>query len=226
MTAGGKTQTRIYGTDGALLVRSGPVAGTTAFMGDTEVTVSPAGQLSASRTFGAAGGVFACRTTAPGGSSRVLTWLAADPQNTATVAVDGASGAATVRYFDPFGADRDAAAAPSWPNRDGFLNAPADPFTGTTRLGARDYSPTLGRFLTVDPLLDTGDPQQIDGYAYALNNPITNADPSGLCVHAFTAPEVVRDPLYGRTALHLGRLFHVAFGAIGLGVTWREDHGG
>jgi hypothetical protein len=63
-----------------------------------------------------------------GGSSPTLTWLAADSQNTATVAVDAASGSAAVRYFDPFGGDRDAS-APSWPNRDGFLDAPTNPFT-------------------------------------------------------------------------------------------------
>jgi RHS repeat-associated protein len=69
--------------------------------------------------------------------------------------------------------------APSWPNRDGFLNAPTNPFTATTRLGARDYNPSLGRFLSVDPVLDTDVPQQSVGYAYALNNPLTLSDPSG-----------------------------------------------
>ena len=66
----------------------------------------------------------------------------------------------------------------------GFRDAPTNPFTATTRLGARDYSPALGRFLTVDPVLDTANPQPDNGYAYALNNPATQADPSGLCVHA------------------------------------------
>ncbi|MCD1573379.1 RHS repeat-associated core domain-containing protein, partial [Agromyces mediolanus] len=39
---------------------------------------------------------------------------------------------------------------------------------------------TLGRFLSVDPLLDLADPQQWNGYAYANNNPTSMSDPSGL----------------------------------------------
>ena len=42
---------------------------------------------------------------------------------------------------------------------------------------ARYYSPRLGRFLQSDPLGLRGEPNP---YAYALNNPIDNIDPSGL----------------------------------------------
>lgn len=52
--------------------------------------------------------------------------------------------------------------------------------SGLTLLGARYYDETLGRFLSVDPLLDLADPQQWNGYAYANNNPVSFADPSGL----------------------------------------------
>jgi YD repeat-containing protein len=125
VTAHGQTQTSIYDVYGNLLVRSDPTNGTVAYLGDTELTLSPSGQLSANRTYAAGGGAFACRTAVLGGSSPTLTWLAADSQNTATVAVDAASESATMRYFDPFGGDRDVS-APSWPNRDGFLNAPTN----------------------------------------------------------------------------------------------------
>ncbi len=46
-----------------------------------------------------------------------------------------------------------------------------DPSTGLTHLGAREYDPTNGRFLSVDPVIDTDDPQQMNGYAYSNNNP-------------------------------------------------------
>ncbi|MFD7903672.1 polymorphic toxin-type HINT domain-containing protein, partial [Kitasatospora sp. NPDC059747] len=47
-------------------------------------------------------------------------------------------------------------------------------------LGAREYQPTTGRFLNPDPLLDTGDPQQWNAYAYSNNDPQNLSDPSGL----------------------------------------------
>ena len=48
---------------------------------------------------------------------------------------------------------------------------------------ARWYSPTLGEFLSDDPLShDTTDPQARDPYAYASGDPIDGSDPSGQCI--------------------------------------------
>jgi Pretoxin HINT domain len=47
-------------------------------------------------------------------------------------------------------------------------------------LGAREYDPTTGRFISVDPLMDLADPQQWNAYTYSGNNPVTFSDPSGL----------------------------------------------
>ncbi|MEU9115490.1 RHS repeat-associated core domain-containing protein [Streptomyces sp. NPDC048483] len=51
--------------------------------------------------------------------------------------------------------------------------------TGLTHLGAREYDPETGRFLSVDPVMDPSDPQQMQGYAYGNSNPVTNVDPDG-----------------------------------------------
>jgi RHS repeat-associated protein len=110
-----------------------------------------------------------------------LSWLDSDPQGTSEVAEDFVTGAITTRYFDPFGQAR--GTAPAWPEPDrGFLNKPTDPFSGLSTLGAREYAPSLGRFLSVDPQLDTGDPQSLNGYGYGDNNPVNLSDADGQCV--------------------------------------------
>jgi RHS repeat-associated protein len=59
----------------------------------------------------------------------------------------------------------------------GYTGAWTDPATGLIYLRARDYDPTTGQFLTVDPLADT----TRQPYSYASNNPIQQTDPTGLC---------------------------------------------
>ncbi|MGI8667207.1 MAG: hypothetical protein ACR2N4_14465 [Jatrophihabitans sp.] len=75
---------------------------------------------------------------------------------------DHLSLATTHRYSDPFGNTRGAGV--SWTSSHSYLNAPTNSATATVHLGARDYDPTLGRFLTADQILDTTKPQSINGY--------------------------------------------------------------
>lgn len=67
----------------------------------------------------------------------------------------------------------------AWPDDKSFLDDPTDPTTNTQQLGARVYDPTLGRFLTVDPILETGDPQALNGYSYADTDPMNHSDRTG-----------------------------------------------
>jgi RHS repeat-associated protein len=58
---------------------------------------------------------------------------------------------------------------------------PYDLNTGLNRAANRLQSPNLGRWLSPDPLGgDITSPQSLNRYAYALNNPETLTDPSGL----------------------------------------------
>jgi RHS repeat-associated protein len=107
-----------------------------------------------------------------------LTFLVTDPHNTATMSVSDTNTVTSSRRFDPFGNTRDASSG-VWPDARGFLNAPADTTTGLTHLGAREYDPTIGRFISVDPELDLSDPTQWNAYGYANGNPTTLSDPSG-----------------------------------------------
>ena len=106
-----------------------------------------------------------------------VTWLASDHQGTAQLAVDSTSLKVTQRRQTPFGAPRGAA---DFPGEKGFVGGTIDVSTGLTNLGAREYDTLLGRFISVDPIMDLADPQQMHGYTYSNNNPITHADPTGL----------------------------------------------
>jgi RHS repeat-associated protein len=190
LTAGtnsGSSQSDVYTADGTLLLQSDPVSGTTAFLGDTELHAAAGSTLvSGTRTYTAAGLALAERDTQAGVTGSTLYFLDVNPNGTATANVTVGTSAVTARYLDPYGNPR--ATPPAWTSDHGFLNAPINPFTtatgaGTstvTHLGARDYDAMLGRFLTVDPVLDPGNPQQDNGYSYGWNNPLTNADSTGL----------------------------------------------
>jgi RHS repeat-associated protein len=68
-----------------------------------------------------------------------------------------------------------------WVNDKGFVGGTIQESTGLTTLGAREYDADTGRFISADPVINYNNPQQINGYAYGNNNPVANADPSGMC---------------------------------------------
>jgi len=56
--------------------------------------------------------------------------------------------------------------------------------TGLDYFGARYYTSTQGRFVSIDPLMRSasiGDPQSFNRYSYVLNNPLVLDDPDGRC---------------------------------------------
>jgi RHS repeat-associated protein len=64
-----------------------------------------------------------------------------------------------------------------------FTGKERDPESGLDNFGARYDASSLGRFMSPDPLLNSGhpwNPQSWNRYAYALNNPLAIVDPMGL----------------------------------------------
>jgi RHS repeat-associated protein len=59
----------------------------------------------------------------------------------------------------------------------GTTTAMPDWHAGVSFLNNRYHDPTLGRFISVDPLVNVTH----DAYGYGNNNPISYSDPSGLC---------------------------------------------
>ncbi|WP_308122590.1 polymorphic toxin-type HINT domain-containing protein [Streptomyces sp. WAC04114] len=128
-------------------------------------------------------------------------FLASDHQGTAQLAINAKTGETTRRRTDPFGNPRDeSTSSPSsraWVNDKGFVGGTVQQSTGLTTLGAREYDSDTGRFISADPIIDYTDPQQINGYSYSNNSPVTFSDPSGLkpddCVNVGITCTLERD---------------------------------
>ena len=175
VTVSGNT-TYVYDAGGALLVRRDP-GQTTLFLGNQQLTQNTAtGVVSGTRYYGINGSVIAARTGA--GDPQILV---PDRQGTDQVSLNPDNDALTRRQYLPFGQTRGMTPT-GWAGADkGYVGGTPDDVTSLENLGAREYDPTTGRFLTIDPKFEAGDPTQLGGYDYAGNNPTTGSDPDGLC---------------------------------------------
>jgi RHS repeat-associated protein len=176
VTQGGKTvEENLYDAEGTRLIRRDP-AGATLFLPGMEVRLNGTGAgytMSATRYYSFNGQIVASRTP----TNQSLSWLFGDHQGTQQIAVNAYSQQVQTRRQTPYGETR--GTPPTWPNGKGFVGGDNDP-TGLVNIGARQYDPTLGRFISVDPLQDLSDPAQWNPYAYANNSPVSNSDPTGL----------------------------------------------
>ncbi|MET9018246.1 RHS repeat-associated core domain-containing protein [Streptomyces olivaceoviridis] len=173
----------LYDANGELLIRRAKGDGETIlYLGaGTELHLTVKGTtktLSGTRYYTANGQTIAVRTAISGVSGTKLSFLAADHHGTSSIALDSTTYAVTKRYTTPFGAPRGTKPT-SWPDDKAFLGKPADDATGLTHVGARQYDPTIGQFISVDPLLTLEQHQSLNGYAYANNTPVTSSDPTG-----------------------------------------------
>ncbi|RIQ20883.1 HYD1 signature containing ADP-ribosyltransferase family protein [Jiangella rhizosphaerae] len=166
----------VYTADGDRLVRRDPTM-VTIYLPGHELELNRAtNTVSARRYYSFAGQVISVRTPSGG-----LQDLYADHNGTADTAIDADAGNYRNKERDPFGNCRGSTGSVStFPTDRGFHTGIEDDATGLIQMGARAYDPTIGRFLSVDPIIDHLNPQQMNGYAYANNSPITGSDPTGL----------------------------------------------
>ncbi|UWM49135.1 polymorphic toxin-type HINT domain-containing protein [Streptomyces carpaticus] len=172
--ADGAVTEYLYDADGQRLIGRTPTE-TTLYLGHTEVTVAKGSATARGTRYVDAGGGHMVIFEDSGDISFSL----ADHHGTGQVSVDGYTMEVNHRRTLPFGGDRGPAPA-YWPGTRGFVGGTKDTSTGLTHLGAREYDPNLGRFISLDPLMDLTDPQQIHGYTYGNNNPLAFSDPTGL----------------------------------------------
>jgi RHS repeat-associated protein len=173
-TAAGTTA-YAYDTTGNLLVRRDP-GQTTVFVGDEQLVLdTSAGTVTGTRYYGIGGTIIASRS-----SSGAVTDLIPDRQGTDQLAVNASTQAVARRQYLPFGQAR-GIAPPTWPGGDkGFVGGAPDPATQLENLGAREYDPATGRFLSPDPIFQATQPNLMGGYDYAGNDPTTMSDPTGM----------------------------------------------
>ncbi|MEV8320430.1 RHS repeat-associated core domain-containing protein [Streptomyces sp. NPDC059900] len=173
LTEAGKTTSYLYDAAGDRMIAKDPDGSQTLTLpGDNELKITKAGAKEATRYYTHEGQTVAVRT------SKGFSYLLSDHQGTSMAAVAMTTLAVTRRKQLPFGQTR-SKNAETLPGTRGFVGGTDDP-TGLVHLGAREYDPVLGRFLSVDPVIDVDDPAQMNAYSYAHNSPLTKSDSDGL----------------------------------------------
>ncbi|MET7534650.1 RHS repeat domain-containing protein [Streptomyces goshikiensis] len=178
-TIGGATTSFLYDTAGTRILKREPTATTLYLPGGQELLLDKTtGTVSGTRYYSVPGGT-AMRTSTDG---RVR-FLIADHHGTNTLSIAANTLSFNRRKQLPYGAERGTPPA-AWPSQKGFVGGDIDKTTGLTHIGARDYDTKLGQFVSADPLLIPESPESLNGYGYANNNPVTTADPTGMCAEA------------------------------------------
>ncbi|MCX4905730.1 RHS repeat-associated core domain-containing protein [Streptomyces sp. NBC_00878] len=178
LTENGKATDYLYDTTGELLIRNTQDGERILYAGTTELHLKADGTLWAQRYYAAGGMTVAVRTNESGTSK--LSYLTGDHHGTSSLTISAdSSQTVSKRYMTAFGAERGKPAGAAWPDDKGFLGKTNDTTTGLTHIGAREYDPAVGQFISVDPLLTLDQQQSLNGYAYANNNPATYSDPTG-----------------------------------------------
>ncbi|MFJ5987290.1 polymorphic toxin-type HINT domain-containing protein [Lentzea sp. NPDC092896] len=172
--ASGKESSYLYGADGGRLIKREPGRTTLYLPEGMELVKDDAtNTVSGKRYYAHGGNVVALRT-----STGRLSYEVGNHQGTPTTSVKAGDLTYQRQYLDPFGKARGPNGG-SWPDDKGFVGGTRDT-SGLTHLGAREYDPATGRFLADDPIMNTANPQQVNGYSYSNNNPVTFSDPSGM----------------------------------------------
>ncbi|MFF5104364.1 polymorphic toxin-type HINT domain-containing protein [Streptomyces sp. NPDC000134] len=175
----------VYGGDGSRLMAISATE-RTLYLGEATISVNAAGGPAYTERYYSQPGAPTVMRYAQGTSASNLSAQITDQNGTAYANVELESGN-RVRFSktDPFGVER--AEATTWRSHRAYVGGDDDAGSGLIHLGAREYDPATGRFLSADPVLDLADPVQINGYVYCENNPVTFADPSGLASEGGTS---------------------------------------
>ena len=141
-----KNTNYIYDADGTLLLTADPGT-TTLYLPDEELSLNTGtGTVTGTRYYGIGGATVAARTGAS-----TLAYLAGDSQGTDSVATDSGTLGVNRRYYGPYGNARGTAPSSFLVGEKCFIGGANDTATGLSNLGAREYQPGTGSFISSRP---------------------------------------------------------------------------
>jgi RHS repeat-associated protein len=141
------------------------------------------------------------------GSTTSVSYYFSDHLGSASVITDSSGGIKEDEDYLPYGAE--VKFVDNDPNHYKFTGKERDTETQLDYFGARYYGNWLSRFITPDPLLASGhpeEPQSWNRYSYALNNPLRYTDPDGL--DAATDFNLLHEPFCGSNGVGGGTSDH------------------
>jgi RHS repeat-associated protein len=102
--------------------------------------------------------------------------------------------------YYPYGATRVATSTYPTNEKRQYIDQFSDAQTGLNYLNARYYEGQRGQFLSQDPVFwgskqNLADPQSLNVYSYANDNPINRSDPAGLAAYAYSRSVDPNSPL-------------------------------
>lgn len=116
------------------------------------------------------------------GSSSAPYWIHSDHLGSKEKMTDMNGDIVELTDYYPYGSVRQTSG--SIDDRKGYVGRDYDAATSLSYLQARYYNGSVGRFISQDPMFWNPeplltDPQQLNAYSYARNNPISLSDPNG-----------------------------------------------
>lgn len=147
------------------------------------------------------GSLVAVRERDSGTGAVAIEYQHTDALGSPSVVTSASRGVIERREYEPYGRQL----TPTPQDGPGYTGHVYDAAIGMNYMQQRYYDPSIGRFLSVDPVTayDKGDMRFFNRYAYAFNNPHTFTDPDGRCpdanpCHESTPSSFFRDNLVGR----------------------------
>ena len=187
VTAGGITASFFYGSDLSRYKQT-KSTGETVFYIDKLMEIVTSGGSTDYRHY-ISDAAIVTKTGSLSDSSPSVRFLHRDRLGSLATITDEHGQEAEARGFDPFGkprdgdwADRSPATLSSTITDRGFTEHEHLDESQLIHMNGRAYDYNLGRFLSVDPIIQApGNSQSLNPYSYILNNPLSGVDPSGYC---------------------------------------------